>query len=39
MTNNASNAAKDISRLKMIVAEKESIIDTMQGDYMGRTEF
>lgn len=33
LTHHTANHAREISRLKMIIAEKESIIETMEGDY------
>ncbi len=35
MTNNAAMYAKEMSKLKLIIAEKESMIETMQADVMG----
>ena len=36
MTLNAANYAKEISRLKLILSEKESLIDTMSADIYNR---
>jgi hypothetical protein len=36
MNMTASNFAREITRLKMIIAEKESLIDTMSGDVVNR---
>ena len=36
MNMSAANYAREITRLKMIVAEKESLIDTMSGEVVNR---
>lgn len=36
MTMGAANFAKEISKLKLIIAEKESLIETMSGDIYNR---
>ena len=36
LTNTATHAAREISKLKLVIAEKESLIDTMSADIYGR---
>jgi len=36
MTSNAALYAKELSRLKLILSEKESLIDTMSADIYNR---
>lgn len=36
MNMSAANYAREITRLKMIIAEKESLIETMSGEVVNR---
>ena len=36
MTASAARFAKDLSKMKLIIAEKESLIETMSGDIYNR---